>query len=77
MMRATEESSTFDGAIQADQLARHLLLPSEAPAALPASGATKETAGTLRAFTRSHELSVDLHAMELRVPARGPFGRGP
>ena len=57
MMRATEESSTSDDAIQADQLARHLLIEGEAPAALPARGPTEETARTFRAFTCSHELS--------------------
>ncbi len=70
-MRATEESSTCDDAIQADQLARHLLIEGEAPAALPARGPTEETARTLTAFTSSHELSADPHPMELRVRARG------
>ena len=77
MMRATEESSTSDDAIQADQLARHWLIEGEAPAAPPARGLIEETSRTFRAFTRSHELSADLHSMELRVPARRRFGRVP
>ena len=70
MMRYT----TSDAATQADQLARHLLIEGEAPAALPASGATEETGRTLT-FRRSHELSADMHPMELRVPASGRCGR--
>ena len=74
-MRANAGLTTSD-AMPADQLARHSLIEGEAPAALLAS-ASEETARTLRAFTRSHELSADMHPMELRVPARGRFGRGP
>ena len=75
MMRPVGEYTTSDAATQADQLARHLLIEGEAPAALPASGATEEIGRTLKAFRRSHELSADMHPMELRVPTRGRFGR--